>query len=297
MNIRDLEYIVAIADEKSFIKASQLCFVSQPALSMQVKKLEDQLGVVLFERQHKNILLTEAGEIIVNKARAILQSVNDLKLVAKSYHQPLKGVLKFGLFPTIAQYILPDLLEVFQNNFSGMQLHPVEEKTPLIELQLKEGQLDCALLAAPVDEQIFKFIPLFDDYLVAAVPKGHTLTKLKQITLKDLVEEPLLLLEEGHCLRTQALEFCAQSEHPFNIDRTTTSLESLRHMVASGLGVTVIPEVAIKYSPYQSDKIHYIPFKAPKPYRKVGLVFRKSHPNYILHNTLSEKLIRHFNDK
>ncbi|MCF6766214.1 LysR substrate-binding domain-containing protein [Thiotrichales bacterium 19S3-7] len=295
MNIRDLEYIVAVAEEKSFVKASQLCFVSQPALSMQVKKLEDQLGIVIFERQHKQVLLTKAGDVIVTKAKEVLQQVNDLKLIAKRFVQPLKGVLKFGLFPTIAQYILPDLLEVLQNNFSDMQLHPVEEKTPIIEAQLKEGNLDCALLAAPVDERIFRFIPLFDDYLFAAVPKMHPLTELKQVSLKDFAEEPLLLLEEGHCLRTQALEFCAKSEHPFNINRTTTSLESLRHMVASGLGVTVIPEIAIKYSPYQSQQIAYIPFSSPKPFRKIGLVFRKSHPNHTLQEQLSKKLIEHFN--
>lgn len=293
MNIRDLEYIIAVSEQKSFIKASEVCFVSQPALSMQIKKLEDELDVILFERQYKTVILTEAGKAIVEKAKIILAEVNNLKQLAKSFHSPLSGILKMGLFPTIAQYILPDILKIFQKDLPDLLLHPVEEKTPIIEKMLNSGEIDCAILASPVDEHLFSFNPIFKDQLYAAVPAKHKLANEKTINLNQLTKEPLLLLEEGHCLRSQTLSFCAQSEHPLNINRTTTSLESLRHMVLAGFGVTIIPEIAIKGALFNSDQIRYISFDKAS-FRQIGLVFRKTNPNKLLETKLTESLKKYF---
>ncbi|MCF6767338.1 LysR substrate-binding domain-containing protein [Thiotrichales bacterium 19S11-10] len=294
MNIRHLEYIIAVSEHKSFIKAAEACYVSQPALSMQIKKLEDQLGVIIFERQHKQVLVTDAGKIILEKSKEIIQSVNDLTLLAKSLNEPLSGILKMGLFPTISQYILPDLLSLMQKKLPNLKLHPIEEKTPQIEAMLQSGQIDCAILAAPIDTKLFHFVSLFKDALYVALPKGHRLAKEKRISIDQLVEEPLLLLEDGHCLRTQTLAFCAQSDYPLNLERSATSLESLRHMVIASLGITVIPEIAIRFAPYQSKDIIYVPFEKPEPYREIGLVFRKSYSNQQLEETLTQLLIEHF---
>jgi LysR family hydrogen peroxide-inducible transcriptional activator len=269
-----MQYLVAVADLKSFSKASLRCHISQPTLSGQIKKLEETLGVTLFERNNKRVMLTQIGCEVTRIARRILQEVETMKATAKQAHNPLSGRFSLGAFPTLASYIFPNIVPKISRAMPQLQLMLVEEKTDILLAQLKAGTLDAALLALPVEDKNLVCKKLFNDPFYLAVAKKHPLAKRKYVQLGALESYDLLLLNEGHCLRNQALSVCHMAGVSESQDFRATSLETLREMVKAGSGITLMPEIAMK-----PDKaITYIPFKAPVPKRRIALVYRKTTP-------------------
>lgn len=272
MNTRDLEYLVALSNFKHFGKAANACFVSQPALSMQIKKLEEALGIQLLERTNKSVMLTEHGAIIAERAKLILNQIDELKEIAQSAKDPFSGEIKLGIIPTLAPYLLPMIIPQLKTLYPKISFYLCEEQTSILIEKLKSGQLHAAFLAAPVIEKSFSSKILFEEQFLLAVAIDHPLAKLQTVSQKDLKNDTLLLLEEGHCLRDQALEICHQMDIAENKNFRATSLETLRHMVAAGFGITLIPKLACT----TSNTVVYIPFSAPKPMRTIGFFWRGS---------------------
>ncbi len=244
LKLKDLRYLVALADERHFGRAAQRCYISQPTLSAQLKKLEDYLGVQLIERQPKQITLTEAGEQIVARARRILEASDEVLALAKTHRDPLAGKLRMALLPTIGPYLLPRVARQIHKALPGLELQLYEYQTgPMLE-KLATGQIDLGILALPVDMEGLEARQLYQEPFELAMPAQHRLAKKKDIRVEDLKDETLLLLEDGHCLRDQALDVChgvgAQEKQDFR----ATSLETLRQMVATGAGITLLPELA-----------------------------------------------------
>jgi len=275
MNLRDLKYLVAVAKYKHFGKAAEACFVSQPALSMQLKKLEEELGVQLFERTNKRVMITQVGRDITERAQRLLREADEIKEVAKMYQNPLAGEICLGAFPTLAPYFFPQIVPTITEEFPELKLLLMEEKTEMLIQKLHNGELDAAVLAIPLpkEEESLEYIELFNDEFLLAVSPKHKFAKRKSITRNDLCGETLLLLEDGHCLRDQALDICSLIGANENQNFRATSLETLRAMVAANAGITLIPEIAKK----DSDEIVYIPFHSNPPARKIALVWRKTH--------------------
>lgn len=288
MNIRDLKYLLAVAEHKSFIKAAQSCCVSQPTLSMQIKKLEQSLGVAIFERNNKRVLITALGEQIIASAQQALQHVRHIEVLAKNAQNPYAGDLKLGAFPTLAPYILPKIVSPIKHQLKDLRLILIEEKTNTLIEQLKAGQLDVALLAGPINEPQLNCDYLFDDLFKLAVSPQHSLAQKTEIHASDLIGQPLLLLDEGHCLREQALQFCQISGAKELHNVRATSLETLRQMVRAETGITFMPEMAI--SP-DDQRIKYIRFCKPEPKRSVYLVWRKTNPRLELMAVLKEIIL------
>jgi len=286
MNLRDLQYLVAVADEQHIGKAAKACNVSQPTLSIQLKKLEDTLGVALFERLHKSIRLTSAGEQVVQRARLITQEAQALISLARSLQDPLAGEFRLGAFPTLAPYYLPKAVPLISQALPKLRLLLVEDKTDRLLSQLDAGTLDAALLALPITDKSFDTALLFEEPFMLAVPTKHKLAKAKQVTSDDLGQESLLLLEDGHCLRSQALEICSLIGVREQAGFRATSLETLRQMVGAGTGVTLMPACAAQ----DTAQVKHIPFKNEPYTRQIGLVWRHSHPRAPLMRQLTELL-------
>ena len=278
MNFRDLEYIIAVSEEKSFNRAAERCFVSQPALSMQIKKLEQTLGVPIFERNQKKILVTSVGQQIIKKASEILQTKKNIQSIAEHAKDHHNATFRLGVFPTLAQYILPSIISILQKQFPNIRLYPAEEKSETLITMIQNGALDAALLAAPVLEDHLHFEPIFKDSFLLAVYQDHPLAEKNTIPLKTLSSEEMLILAKGHCLRDQIETLGFKHPHQDVANYEATSLETLRQMVAAKIGITVIPEIATIKS-HQNQHIYYKPFTAPVPYRTIGLVTRKSYPD------------------
>ena len=274
MNLRDIHYLVAVADTLHFGKAAELCAISQPTLSMQLKKLEEQLGVILFERTHKQVMITPIGAAILERARRILQEEKEIRTLARNSLSPFTGDFLLGAFPTLAPYFLPHIIPAIHVALPALRLLLVEEKTEVLLQKLRSGTLDAALIALPVQDGKLVTLPLMDDPFLLAVPSKHKLAKKSSVTLDSLAGEELLLLEEGHCLRDQALSVCHTLKATESGDFRATSLETLRQMVAAGVGITLIPRLAMRHD----DGITYIPFASPAPSRSIGLVWRASSP-------------------
>lgn len=272
MNLRDLHYLIAVADLRSFVQAADRCCISQPTLSTQIKKLEDELGIQLFERTNKKVLPTELGERIIASARRILKEQEIIKELAATAQDPLAGNLRLGAFPTVASYLFPQLVPLIKQALPRIRLILIEEKTEQLIQQLKSGQMDCALLALPVYEEFLESKAVFDDEFLLAVADSHPLAFNSVVEQSDLHSEHLLLLDEGHCLRGHALQVCQTVGADEEQDVRATSLETLRQMVHAGTGVTFIPRIAVRREP----GIRYIPFAAPAPSRTIGLVWRKT---------------------
>jgi LysR family transcriptional regulator, hydrogen peroxide-inducible genes activator len=288
MNLRDLQYLVAAAEHLHFGKAAETCHVSQPTLSMQLKKMEETLNVRLFERTNKQVMLTQAGAQIVVRAKRILAETDQIRHIADMFHDPAAGDMRMGVFPTLAPYLLPLLVPELKQEMPKLNLLLVEEKTPDILKQLEEGVLDCALLAMPAGNDDLACAKLFKEPFLLAVPVAHPLASRKQVTIEDLKGQTMLLLDEGHCLREQALEVC----HKIGIGEAqnfrATSLETLRHMVAAGSAVTLMPQLAVTKN---DPLIRYISFKMP-PARTIGLYWRRSSAREALFMQLSEVVRR-----
>ncbi|EKD72964.1 MAG: LysR protein, partial [uncultured bacterium] len=244
MNTRDLKYLIALSDHHHFGKAAEACFISQPALSMQIKKLEETLGVKLLERTNKSVLLTDIGVTITERARQILNHVEEMRDVAKLAKDPYRGELKIGIIPTLSPYLLPLIIPSLAKKFPKIYFYLVEEKTAALIEKLKIGKLDVAILSLPVMESGFSSSLLFEEEFLLAVPSAHPLAKRKIIRQDDLDKQNVLLLEEGHCMREQTLALCHKMHAAETQDFRATSLETLRHMVAAGNGVTLMPKLA-----------------------------------------------------
>lgn len=273
MNLRDLKYLIAVADLRNFSQAADRCCVSQPTLSNQIRKLEETLGVPLFERTNKRVMTTEIGEQMVAHARRILTEVDSMHEIATSSQDPLAGKFRLGAFPTIASYLLPRLVPKIAAHLPRIKLILLEEKTPVLLEMLKRGQLDAAILALPVHDDQLAEHALFDDDFYLAVPPRHPLASKPVLQQGDLAGHKLLLLEEGHCLRDQALEVCHLAGLEEEQDFRATSMETLRQMVKAGTGITFMPAIAMQEN---EPGIRYIPFQPPAPSRTIGIVWRKT---------------------
>ncbi|MDO9048714.1 MAG: LysR substrate-binding domain-containing protein [Methylobacter sp.] len=285
MNLRDLHYLVAVADLRSFIQAADQCCISQPTLSTQIKKMEESLGVQIFERTNKKVLPTELGQQIIASARRILLEVDTIQQLAGNAQDPLAGNFRLGAFPTLATYIFPGLVPLIKQTLPKLRLILVEEKTDILIAQLKQGQLDAALLALPIPDDTLEIRMLFDDEFLLAVASDNPLAARKTIAQSDLTHQQLLLLDEGHCLRGQALQICKLNHAEEQQDVRATGLETLRQMVRAGTGITFMPKIAI-HEP--EDGIRYIPFDEPVPKRTIGIVWRKTSAR----NELLERLTK-----
>ncbi|MFT4179493.1 MAG: DNA-binding transcriptional regulator OxyR [Thermomonas sp.] len=276
MNLRDLNYLVALADLRHFGKAADACFVSQPTLSTQIRKLEEELGVTLIERAPRKVMLTAAGQDMVQRARRIVAEVEQMKEAARRSKDPESGTLRLGVFPTLAPYLLPHVVPDLRERFPQLVLLLVEEKSDVLLQRLREGKLDAALLALPVHDEQLHAQFLFEEPFVLAAPQHHELAKKKQLDMDQLSDETLLLLEDGHCLRDQALDVCRLSGAQEKAGFRATSLETLRQMVAAGVGVTLLPALSVHEPIVQPAGIKLVPFRKPAPSRRIALVWRKS---------------------
>lgn len=272
MNLRDLKYLVALAEHKHFGKAAEMCFVSQPALSMQIKKLEEHLGVKLLERTNKTVFLTESGLLIAERAREILSNVEEVREIARAATDPFSGELRIGIFPTLAPYLLPHIIPQLTKIFPKIVFHLVEDKSLYLIDQLKDGKLHAAVLALPVQENHLTELPLFEEAFLLAVPHTHELAKKKIITEADFEDENLMLLEDGHCMRDHILSYCQKINVTEAKKFRATSLETLRHMVAAGVGITLMPRLSTE----GCELATFIPISPQHPVRNIGLVFRNS---------------------
>ncbi len=275
VNFRDLEYLLAVEEERHFHRAADRCFVSQPTLSGQLKKLEQELGVQLVERNNRQVRMTEAGRAVAEQARRVLSEAQAIKSIAQTFHDPMKGELQVGLIPTVAPYLLPVIMPVLKKQYPDLKLWLHEQQTAVLLNKLRNGELDLLILALPVETDEFEEMDLFNEAFWLAAPKGESLAKKKSIGLADLRDREILLLEEGHCLRGQALEVCFSAGARESAGFRATSLETLRHMVGEGMGMTLIPELAVPKRRLKADPVCYIPFHKAKPSRRIGILFRK----------------------
>ncbi|MEO6137783.1 MAG: LysR substrate-binding domain-containing protein [Luteimonas sp.] len=277
MNLRDLRYLVALAEHRHFGRAASASFVSQPTLSTQIRKLESELGVSLVERAPRRVMLTPIGRDIAERARRVLADVAQMGEVARRSQNPEAGTVRLGLFPTLAPYLLPHVLPAVRTRFPLLELLLVEEKTDVILSRLREGRLDACLVALPVHDDQLHVEPLFEEPFVLAVPQSHRFAaRNAPLALDDLDHEPLLLLEEGHCLRDQALDVCRLAGADERDGFRATSLETLRQMVAAGVGITLLPMLAVQPPVPPSPGIHLLVFRDKPPSRTIAMIWRRS---------------------
>jgi LysR family hydrogen peroxide-inducible transcriptional activator len=276
LKLKDLRYLVAVADTRHFGRAAERSFVSQPTLSAQIKKLEEYLGVQLIERAPKRVSLTAAGEQIVERARRILESSEEIVEIARGHRDPLAGRLKVALLPTIGPYLLPHVAAKLRKALPRLELMLYEYQTDLMLEKLHTGEIDVGILALPVPLDGLDVHPLYKEPFAVAMPSGHRLAGRANIRPEDLANETLLLLEDGHCLRDQALDICSGTGVQEKQDFRATSLETLRQMVASGVGITLLPELAGRGAYGNARGVAIRPFAKPIPTRTIGAVWRKS---------------------
>ena len=279
MTLTELRYIVAVARERHFGHAAESCFVSQPTLSVAIKKLEQELGVALFERGPGEVSVTPVGQKIVEQAQRVLEDASRIRDLAASGHDPLAGTLRLGAIHTIGPYLLPRLVPILRRTVPAMQLHLQESFTHRLAESLKQGEVDVIVVALPFAEPGCTTLALYDEPFLVALPQGHRWEKRRQISADELNKESLLLLGEGHCLRDQVLEFCgSQSRGGLARSLEGGSLETIRQMVAGGVGVTVLPSTSIASGGGADALIRIRPFAKPAPQRRVALAWRKSFP-------------------
>jgi LysR family hydrogen peroxide-inducible transcriptional activator len=277
VTLKQLRYLVAVADTLHFGKAADAANISQPSLSAQIQQLEEALGAQLVERTKRRVLLTPAGTEVTARARRILAEVRDLSDSVQGKAAPLAGDLRLGVIPTVGPYLLPRVLPSLRRTYPDLRLYLREDQTERLAGRLKSGDLDALLLAMPVNEPSFEVEILFDESFVVALPAGHPLAARNQVTESDLSGEHVLLLEEGHCFREQALAVC---NNPRSRDReresfAATSLDTLREMVASRIGITLLPALSVTGASAPNGSIEIRPFAPPCPSRRVALVWRR----------------------
>ena len=284
MTLTELRYIVAVARERHFGRAAEACFVSQPTLSVAIKKLEEELDVKLFERGANEVSVTPLGEEIVRQAQSVIEQAAGIKEIAKRGKDPVSGPLRLGVIYTIGPYLLPDLVKQAIDRVPQMPLMLQENFTVKLLDMLRTGELDAAILAEPFPDTGLAVAPLYDEPFMVAVPKNHPLAKRKRISAEELKQETMLLLGTGHCFRDHVLEVCPEyarfSSDAEGIRKSFegSSLETIKYMVASGMGVTVVPQLSV---PKDAQRhVCYIPFSAPAPTRRVVLAWRRTFTRY-----------------
>jgi LysR family transcriptional regulator, hydrogen peroxide-inducible genes activator len=297
MTLTELKYIVAVAREKHFGKAAEACYVSQPTLSVAIKKLEDELEVRLFERSANEVTVTPLGEEIVRQAQSVLEQAANIKVIAKRGKDPLDGALRLGVIYTIAPYLLPDLVRHSIDRTPQMPLMLQENFTVKLLEMLRTGEIDCAIMAEPFPDTGLAIAPLYDEPFVAAVPSQHPLAATGTVTAEALKKETMLLLGTGHCFRDHVLEVCPEfarfSSDAEGIRKSFegSSLETIKYMVAAGMGVTLVPRLgvprgALSAKPARKKKddeevhVKYLPFDGDPPTRRVVLAWRRSFTRY-----------------
>lgn len=276
MNLRDLKYLIALADHRHFGRAAAASFVSQPTLSTQIRKLEEELGVALVERAPRKVMLTPIGQEIAERARRIVADVEQMKEAARRSRRPEAGTVRLGVFPTLAPYLLPHVIPGIRDRFPELKLLLVEEKSELLLSHLRDGRLDAALLAEPVQDDQLHSEFLFEEPFLLAVPDQHKFAGHRSLSLSELAGEDLLLLEDGHCLREQALDVCRLSGALEKTEFRATSLETLRQMVAANVGVTLLPTLAVKPPVACSAHVRLLPFSGTQPSRSIAMAWRRS---------------------
>jgi LysR family transcriptional regulator, hydrogen peroxide-inducible genes activator len=284
MTLTELRYIVAVARERHFGRAAEACFVAQPTLSVAIKKLEEELDVRLFERGNSEISVTPLGEEIIRQAQAVLEQAAAIKEIAKRGKDPLAGPLRLGVIYTIGPYLLPDLVRQSIEQTPQMPLMLQENFTVKLLEMLRAGELDCAILAEPFPDTGLAMAPLYEEPFLVAVPRTHHLAAHQAIEAEELKRETMLLLGSGHCFRDHVLEVCPEfarfSSDAEGIRKSFegSSLETIKYMVAAGMGVTVVPALSVPPEPH--PHVAYIPFDGPPPTRRVVLAWRRSFTRY-----------------
>ena len=278
LSLKQLRYISAVAEFKHFSKAAEACHVTQSTLSAAIQELESQLGVVIFERNKKNVLITPLGERLVQQARTVLGDVEDFVSLAKSHEEALSGEIRLGVIPTIGPFLLPHLLAELRVQYPKLKLYLKEELSAQLFQQLQQGLLDLIILAFPYPLPEMETVSLFSDEFFLCIPPGHKLENSNQVRQQQLRGEKLLLLEEGHCLRDHALEACKLEKTDTNLVYQGTSLHTLVQMVANGLGVTLLPDVAVKADILGDTHLLLKKFTSESVSRQIGLAWRKSDP-------------------
>ncbi|MDN3546640.1 MAG: LysR substrate-binding domain-containing protein [Roseateles asaccharophilus] len=284
MTLTELRYIVAVARERHFGRAAEACFVSQPTLSVAIKKLEEELEVKIFERGGSEVSITPLGEDIVRQAQSVIEQANAIKEIAKRGKDPLAGPLRLGIIYTIGPYLLPELVRHSIEHYPQMPLILQEHFTVKLLEMLRTGELDCAIMAEPFPDTGLAIAPLYDEPFVVAAPAGHPFAQREQISAAELKSETMLLLGTGHCFRDHVLEVCPEfarfSSDAEGIRKSFegSSLETIKHMVASGMGVTVVPALSVPKEP--QAHLRFVPFEPPVPSRRVVLAWRRSFTRY-----------------
>jgi len=294
VTLTELKYIVAVARERHFGRAASACFVSQPTLSVAIKKLEEELGVLLFERGPGEVSVTPTGRSIVEQAQRVLEESSRIKEIAQAGRDPLAGTLRVGAIYTIGPYLFPKLVPIIRRKAPGMQLIIHENYTHVLGAMLKQGEVDVIIVALPFSEPGVETLPLYDEPFMVALPLGHPLEKKKSISADELTKESLLLLGAGHCFRDQVLDLCAHVHRSgSSLQRALEggSLETIRQMVASGVGITVLPSTSVATGAGASGLIHMRPFSKPVPDRRVALAWRKSFPRPQAINALKDAIL------
>ena len=293
IKLKDLRYLVAVADTRHFGKAAERCFVSQPTLSAQLRKLEEYLGVVLVERQPRQALLTPAGAEIVARARRIVEASDEVVEIARTHRDPLAGRLRIAFLPTIGPYLLPRIAPRLHKALPRLELMFYEYQTaPMLE-RLHAGDIDMGVLALPVGLDGLVAQPLYDEPFVVAAPARHPLAARKEVRIEDLRGVTLLLLEEGHCLRDQALDVCNRVAVQENQNFRATSIETLRQMVAVDAGVTLLPDLATRGAYATARGVVVRPFAKPAPVRRIGAIWRKSSPRTAALTAITRLIAEH----
>ena len=284
MTLSELRYIVAVAKELHFGRAAERCFVSQPTLSVAVKKLEDELGVTLFERHQHEVSITPIGEAIVKQAEAVLNEANYLKEIANQNKDELSGELKLGVIYTVGPYLLPKLIPSINKQQQELTLLIEEDFTENLSRKLKSGEIEIAIMANPFDEPGITTEILYQEPFVVALPSNHQLTKKKKLQASDLLDDTMLLLKAGNCFRDQVVKLCPSCINPLDknkrIQKTleSSSIETIRQMVATGVGITILPALSVESHSDLNGMLTYRPFTKPAPYREVIIAYRKSYP-------------------
>ncbi len=292
MTLQELRYVVTLAEMKHFARAAEACYVSQPTLSTQIKKLEAELGVKLFERTNKRVLPTPVGAELIAQAQVVLQEAEKLREMAQQAHDPMSGPIQLGVIPTLGPYLLPHLVPQLRAEYPNLRLYLREDLTAMLVERLRTGMLDSILVALPIQSDGLEILELFREPFVVALPVGDPLTKKTEVVETDLVDAALLLLEDGHCLRDQALAvsgFVPRGGEDFR----ASSLETLRQMVAAGVGCTLLPGLATRSVSPSESLIELHPFTSPEPSRAIGLAVRRGFPRMEMVQTLAAFIRRH----
>jgi LysR family hydrogen peroxide-inducible transcriptional activator len=296
MNLRDLKYIIAVAETHHFGRAAERCFVSQPTLSGQIKKLEEELGVAIFERTSRSVDITPVGETILHHARELMEQADAIEQLARAHQDPLAGPLRVGAIPTLSPYLIPLVLVPLKQQYPQIRLVLSEEMTDTLLERLRNHEIDAALLATPVEEHDLEVMPLFDEPFWLALPRKHPLYVKEHITRRDLDKLDLLLLAEGHCLAQQAMDVChmeQRTEQGEMADLRAASLETLLQLVGAGFGSTLVPALAVR-GPWMTDAgIVARQLNFSDTHRRVQLVYRKTFPRLAALEALTEIIREH----